>query len=165
MYQMLCNATSFNQDISSWDVSNVTDMDQMFDGANALSDENKCAIHLSFSSNDAWPYDWSEYCGQVSIDDETLPITFKLHNAYPNPFNPTTTIKYDLPEDAMVSITIYDVMGRRVKSLVNRDQTAGYRSANWDATNNVGEPVSAGMYIYTIQAGEYRKTKKMVLLK
>ena len=65
----------------------------------------------------------------------------------------------------MVSITIYDVMGRRVKSLVNTTQAAGYRSVRWDATNSFGEPVSAGMYIYMIQAGQFTKTKKMVLLK
>ena len=104
-------------------------------------------------------------CEQVSIIDETFPITYKLYNAYPNPFNPTTQIKYDLPEDAMVSITIYDIMGRSIKSLVNIKQTAGHHSIKWDATNNLGEPVSAGMYIYMIQAGEFRQVKKMVLLK
>ena len=104
-------------------------------------------------------------CVQVSIIDETFPMTYKLYNAYPNPFNPTTQIKYDLPEDAMVSITIYDIMGRSIKSLVNSNQSAGYRSIQWNATNNLGEPVSAGMYIYMIQAGEFRQTKKMVLLK
>jgi flagellar hook assembly protein FlgD len=56
-------------------------------------------------------------------------------------------------------------MGRSIKSLVKSNQSAGYRSVQWDATNNLGEPVSAGMYIYTIQSGEFRQTKKMVLLK
>jgi hypothetical protein len=101
----------------------------------------------------------------LSVDGEIIPTVFALHQNYPNPFNPTTKIRYDLPQDAMVSITIYDVMGRQIKSLVNLTQAAGYRSIQWDATNNLGEPVSAGMYIYMIQAGEYRKTKKMVLLK
>jgi hypothetical protein len=104
-------------------------------------------------------------CEQVSIIDETSPVSYYLYNAYPNPFNPTTQIKYDLPEDALVSITIYDIMGRSIKSLVNSNQSAGYRSIQWNATNNLGEPVSAGMYIYMIQAGEFRKVKKMVLLK
>jgi hypothetical protein len=104
-------------------------------------------------------------CDQVSIIDETLPITYKLYNAYPNPFNPTTQIKYDLPEDAMVSITIYDMMGRIVKTMVNTEQTVGYKSVQWNATNNAGQPVSAGLYLYTIQAGNFRQVKKMVLLK
>jgi len=99
------------------------------------------------------------------IDLDLTPEVFALHQNYPNPFNPTTQIKYDLPEDAMVSITIYDVMGRSIKSLVNTTQSAGYCSIQWDATNNYGESVSAGMYIYTIQTGDFRATKKMVLLK
>jgi hypothetical protein len=94
-----------------------------------------------------------------------LPTEFALHQNYPNPFNPTTTLRYDLPVDAMVNITIYDIMGRSIKSLVNSNQTAGYRSIRWDGKNNLGEGVSAGMYIYMIQAGEFRQTKKMVLLK
>ena len=90
---------------------------------------------------------------------------FALHQNYPNPFNPTTQIRYDLPLDEYVTIIIYDVMGRKIKSLINTNQEAGYRSITWDATNDLGKPVSAGMYIYTIQAGEFRQTKKMVLLK
>jgi len=102
---------------------------------------------------------------QLSLDLIGLPTVFALHQNYPNPFNPTTTLRYDLPVDALVNITIYDIMGRSIWSLVNSRQTAGYRSIQWNATNNLGEPVSAGMYIYTIQAGDFRQTKKMVLLK
>ena len=96
---------------------------------------------------------------------ESLIINYHAYDPFPNPFNPVTTLRYDLPEDAMVSITIYDIMGRSIKSLVNSNQTAGYRLVRWNATNNLDEPVSAGMYIYTIQAGDFRQTKKMVLLK
>jgi len=101
----------------------------------------------------------------LGIDGVTIPDVYALHQNYPNPFNPTTQIKYDLPEDAMVSITIYDIMGRSISSLVNSKQTAGYRSIQWNATNNFGESVSAGMYIYMIQAGDFRQVRKMVLLK
>jgi hypothetical protein len=97
--------------------------------------------------------------------NDVVPETFTLYPAYPNPFNPTTNIRYDLPENALVSITIYDIMGRSIRSLVNSKQTAGYRSIQWNATNDAGSPVSAGLYLYTIQAGEFRQTKKMVLLK
>ena len=85
-----------------------------------------------------------------------------------------TVIRYALPEDAPVNITIYDVMGRRVKTIINNTQTAGYnRSIHWNATNDAGSPVSAGLYLYTIEAGDpsassghsFRQTKKMVLLK
>ena len=98
-------------------------------------------------------------------ENKTVLNDFTLFPAYPNPFNPTTQIRYDLPEDALVNITIYDIMGRSIRSLVNSKQTAGYRSIQWNATNDAGSPVSAGLYLYTIQAGEFRQTKKMVLLK
>jgi hypothetical protein len=104
-------------------------------------------------------------CGQVSIIDETLPIAYNLYNAYPNPFNPVTTLQFDLPEEALVNITIYDMMGRIVSNLVSSQQNAGYKSIQWNATNNIGQPVSAGVYLYKIQAGEFRQTKKMILLK
>ena len=104
-------------------------------------------------------------CVQVSIMDETFPLTYKLHSAYPNPFNPITSLHYDLPEGGLVNITIYDMLGRIVKALVNSSQTAGYKSVQWNATNDRNESVSAGLYLYTIQAGEFRQTKKMVLLK
>jgi flagellar hook assembly protein FlgD len=65
----------------------------------------------------------------------------------------------------MVNITIYDMMGRIVRTLVNSKQAAGYKSIRWNATNNRNEPVSAGLYLYTIDAGVFRQTRKMVLLK
>ena len=94
-----------------------------------------------------------------------IPIEVSIYQNYPNPFNPITSLRYDLPEDGLVNITIYDMMGRVVKTLVNSSQTAGYKSIRWNATNDRNEPVSAGLYLYTIQAGEFRQTKKMVLLK
>jgi len=101
----------------------------------------------------------------LNISDELVPITYTLHQNYPNPFNPVTTLRYDLPENAMINITIYDMLGREVKTLMDQTQDAGYRSVIWDATNDYGKPVSAGIYLYQIQAGEYMQTKKMVLLK
>ena len=98
-------------------------------------------------------------------DKRSIPYVYVLDQNYPNPFNPMTILRYDLPEDALVNITIYDMKGRQVKTIINDQQTAGYRSTQWNATNNAGSPVSPGMYLYTIQAGEFRQTKKMVLLK
>jgi hypothetical protein len=117
------------------------------------------------STNNAWIYKriWNilDIFGQESLSV----IDYKVHNNFPNPFNPVTTLCYDLPEDAMVNITIYDMMGRVVSNLVSSQQNAGYKSIQWNATNNEGQPVSAGLYLYTIQAGNFRQTKKMVLLK
>nr|ABZ07817.1 hypothetical protein ALOHA_HF4000ANIW141I9ctg2g4 [uncultured marine microorganism HF4000_ANIW141I9] len=106
------------------------------------------------------------YSPLSAVDDGTnLPKEFALHPAYPNPFNPATTLSYILLEQANVNITIYDMLGRQVKSLINQTQDAGYRSVIWNATNDFGKPVSAGVYLYKIQAGEFVQTRKMVLLK
>ena len=117
------------------------------------------------STNNAWIYKriWNtlDIYGQ-----ESLSVTdYKVHNNYPNPFNPVTTLRYDLPEDLFVSITVYDMLGNVVSKLVNKDENSGYKSVQWNATNDKGQPVSAGVYLYTIQGGDFRQTRKMVLLK
>ena len=101
----------------------------------------------------------------LSIDSDIVPEVFTLHQNYPNPFNPKTKISYELSVNEFISINIYDIKGDKIKSLINNNQEAGYRFVNWDSTNDLGDNVSAGMYLYTIQAGEFRKTKKMILLK
>jgi flagellar hook assembly protein FlgD len=95
----------------------------------------------------------------------SLPEVFAIHQNYPNPFNPVTTLRYELPENNLVNITIYDILGREVRTMVNTTQDAGYKSVIWNATNDYGKPVSAGVYLYQIQAGDFIQTKKMVLLK
>ena len=108
----------------------------------------------------------NESCLTISNDKITqIPTIFFVYQNYPNPFNPITTLWYDLPENCLVNITVYDMLGREVKTLINLTQDAGYKSVIWNATNNFGKPVSAGIYLYQIQAGEYISTKKMVLLK
>ena len=102
----------------------------------------------------------------VSLSEaRSLPNQFKIHPNYPNPFNPFTTLRYDLPEEAFVSITIYDMLGNEVKNLVSTNQSPGFKSIQWNSTNNQGEPVSAGVYLYSIEAGNFRQTKKMIFLK
>jgi len=102
----------------------------------------------------------------LSIDKgAAVPEAFSLHQNYPNPFNPVTSLRYDLPEDGLVNITVYDMIGRIVKTLVHSSQTAGYKSVHWDATNDRNESVSAGLYLYTIESGKFSQTRKMVLLK
>ena len=90
---------------------------------------------------------------------------FYLNQNYPNPFNPVTTLSYSLPKDESVNITIYDIMGRPVKTIQNSFQTKGFKFVQWDAKNDRNEPVSAGLYLYTIQAGKFRQTRKMVFMK
>jgi hypothetical protein len=104
---------------------------------------------------------------EVSIVEpsEMVPEQFVLYPNYPNPFNPTTTLRYDLPEDSHVSIMIFDLMGREIRTLINKQQSAGIKSIMWDGTNDLGQPLSAGMYLYRISAGDFHSVKKMVLLK
>ena len=90
---------------------------------------------------------------------------FTLKDNYPNPFNPLTTISYELLTDGIVNIVIYDLIGKKIKTLVSGFQTAGSKNVNWNATNNQGQPISAGVYLYSIEAGDFRQTKKMILLK
>ena len=101
----------------------------------------------------------------LAIENITFPNKYALHQNYPNPFNPITSLRYNLPNDGLVNIAVYDMMGKIVKTLVNSSQNAGFKSVQWNATNERNEPVSAGLYLYTIQAGEFRQTRKMVLLK
>ena len=98
-------------------------------------------------------------------DSESLLKTFMLYPNYPNPFNPTTTIRYNLLQSSLVNITIYDMMGRKIKTLINQSQDAGQRSIVWKATNDFGHPVSTGIYLYQIHAGDNIQTKKMIFLK
>ena len=104
-------------------------------------------------------------CENISVVDEVTPLTYNLYNAYPNPFNPVTKLRYDLPNDEFVNITIYDMLGNVINNLVNDNQNSGYKSVQWNATNNQGQQVSAGVYLYGIEAGDFRQTKKMILLK
>ena len=101
----------------------------------------------------------------LEIDNDLIPDKYVLHQNYPNPFNPRTIIRFDLPKDSDVAIKIFDIMGREIVSLKNGFQKAGYQSIEWDATNNLGQPVSAGIYVYSIETKGFRKTKKMILLK
>ena len=103
---------------------------------------------------------------QLAISSEiTPPETFRLHQNYPNPFNPVTTLHYDLLEDSFVRITIHDLLGNVINNLVNINQSSGHKTIQWKATDNQGQPVSAGVYLYSIQAGDFVDTRKMILLK
>ena len=100
------------------------------------------------------------YSVEVPIDHEVIPKSFTLHQNYPNPFNPITTLRYDLPQETDVTLTIYDITGRMVQTLVNELQQSGVKKVIWNASD-----VSSGVYIYRIQAGNFTQTRKMILLK
>ena len=101
----------------------------------------------------------------MGVSSTIIPKQFILYSNYPNPFNPVTTIRYDLSKESFVDITIYDMLGNVVNNLVSENQSSGYKSIQWNATNYKGEPVSAGVYLYKIKAGDFIETKKMILFK
>jgi len=107
-----------------------------------ISDENGLMMIKSFIFN---------YIG---------PKEFKLEQNYPNPFNPTTTIQYQLPQDARVTLKVYDILGSEVATLVNEEQQAGYREVQFN-----GISYASGMYVYRLQAGDYVSIKKMLMIK
>jgi hypothetical protein len=98
-------------------------------------------------------------------DPGAIPARYALLPNRPNPFNPTTTIAYDLPSSARVRLVIYDVSGKQVKNLVSTTKPAGRHSAVWDGRNDASELVASGVYFYRLMAGDFVQTKKMVLLK
>jgi len=112
-------------------------------------------------------YGLNQITTPVSIRIETRPEAYALHDNYPNPFNPETTIKYQLPDAGQVRLEVYNMLGQAVRTLVdNQFQNAGRYTLQWDATNNSGQPLSSGVYFYRIIAGgEYQSHKKMLLLK
>lgn len=101
----------------------------------------------------------------VGENAEMIPQKFALLQNYPNPFNPATSIHFDLPSDEMVSIDVYNLFGQKVTTLVNASMVAGSHSVVWNGENEKGMDVSAGVYLYTIDAGYFKATKKMILLK
>ncbi|NQV38027.1 MAG: tandem-95 repeat protein [Candidatus Marinimicrobia bacterium] len=111
-------------------------------------------------------YSTEKYSEQISFDNSMLlPQEFALHQNFPNPFNPRTTIHYDLPEDGFVKLSVYDITGRLIVTLVNENQEAGYRSTRWDGKNSAGTSISTGMYLCVLKAGSHTATRKMLLLK
>jgi hypothetical protein len=101
----------------------------------------------------------------TDVKDPSLPEDFNLSQNFPNPFNPSTVISYSLPMNSFVTLIIYDLLGREVKTLVNNEQNSGTYNVQWTGENNYGSKVSSGLYIYTIRTGQFNESRKMVLLK
>jgi len=102
----------------------------------------------------------------TSVNDGGLaPDKYGLAQNYPNPFNPQTIIGYQLPASSSVKLTIYNVLGQEIRTLVNTVESAGYKSIIWDGRDNSGRVVTPGVYIYKLQAGNFTAIRKMILLK
>jgi len=116
-----------------------------------------------FAGNESAPTSGGTITG---VGGSVIPRTFALYPNVPNPFNPTTIIRYDVPQSgSAVSLEIYDVSGRLVKTLVDGRQSAGAKSVTWDGHDGAGRPVASGVYFYRLTAPNYTKTHKMVLMK
>lgn len=107
----------------------------------------------------------SKHSSEDLVSAELTPKRFELKQNYPNPFNPTTPITLSLPEDVAVNLQIYDITGRKVRSLVNEQLPAGVHQIAWDGRNDDGAQVSSGVYIYRVQAGKFTQNRKMVLMR
>ena len=101
----------------------------------------------------------------VADPDQTTPLEFALRQNYPNPFNPTTRIEFTLPKAMNAELVVYDLTGRRVKTLVNEEKHAGQHFVQWDGTNSAGRSVSSGTYFYKLTAGSFTKVEKMMLVR
>ncbi|MDD3967021.1 MAG: T9SS type A sorting domain-containing protein, partial [Candidatus Marinimicrobia bacterium] len=101
----------------------------------------------------------------VGIAEDILPSAFTLEANYPNPFNPMTSIRYAIPEAARVRLSVYDLSGRRVRTLVNAIENPGFRQVVWDGRNDAGDALSSGVYLYRLEAGNIVQTRKMLFLK
>ncbi|NIM97600.1 MAG: T9SS type A sorting domain-containing protein [candidate division Zixibacteria bacterium] len=139
-----------------------------------LSDLNKTATCLNQLFDDCDPYapvTWlpTGAGAKVAADQGdasgTLPKEFSLSQNYPNPFNPVCNISYALPTDCQVRLTVFNILGQKVRDLVDEHQSAGYKSIQWDGMDDRGRELTTGIYFYRLQAGDFVQSKKMVLIK
>ena len=101
----------------------------------------------------------------VETEDPLIPDEFIVHQNFPNPFNPETEIRFALTKASHVVINIYNTLGQQIETLVDTQYAAGFHSVRWDGKNRNGSPVSSGVYLYQIQAGEFSQVRKMSLIR
>jgi hypothetical protein len=106
-----------------------------------------------------------EYSPEIEVNVDLTPQNFELHQNFPNPFNPTTSIQFQVPKQSDVTIVVYDMLGQEVKSLFANQVQAGTYTVQWDGSNNSGLKMSSGSYIYRMTADGFIETKEMILLK
>ena len=155
----------YRQDIGSLDPATVFSSEENYfmDEVGYYGELEYWVTAVDLSGNESEPSEPASVT--LAVLEDIVPDEFALQQNYPNPFNPSTQIRYALPSSSHVKIVIYNMLGSKVRTLFSDMQDAGYRSVLWNATNDQGDPVSAGMYIYTIEADGYFDSKKMILLK
>jgi hypothetical protein len=118
-----------------------------------------------YRSNTTSPYFANQFTTSVEEEPIEHPKTFVLFQNYPNPFNPQTIIEYVLPKNTYVRLTLYNILGQKVKTLIDEYQSAGHRTKLWDGRDDKGNEVASGIYFYRLDAGGFTQVKKMLLLK
>ncbi len=121
--------------------------------------------HYSFNQHKIEPRNDMDIGFDTAVGDDILPETFDLAQNYPNPFNPSTSISYSVAQASNVQITIYNIMGQRVRTLIDNTKAPGRYTIQWNATNDAGLRVSSGVYFYKMIAGDFVRTNKMLLMK
>jgi hypothetical protein len=108
------------------------------------------------------------HASTTAIDDPSpngVPSVFALQQNYPNPFNPETTISYQLARDVHLRLDVYNLLGQKVATLVDKKQPAGHYSIKWDGKDDLGSHLTSGVYLYRLQAKEYAEVKRLVLIR
>ncbi len=136
---------------------------------------NNTSVQIEPSSFSSYSEDLTPYESKIVIlsnspltevaEKSQQPLSYKLIQNYPNPFNPTTTIMYEIPNTEKVTLEIYDILGRRVTTLVNNVQKQGRYHVLWNGRNSFGQTVSSGVYFYRLLSGNFINVKKMIMLK
>ena len=125
-------------------------------------------MNVSFAIRTAVVFeDIFEFSNVTSIEPIATnnPKEFILYQNYPNPFNPTTTIKFYIPVAQKIELSVYNILGQKIRSLVSGFQTAGTNSIVWDGKNDLGKLVGSGIYFYSTRSGDITKNRKMIFLK
>ena len=147
----------------SWDKSQLTGMTSkiiLVDNGNGQSIDMSTVNTYAFTYSSPHSFSINGTTTKVGMDGASLPTVYALMQNYPNPFNPSTKISYQLPVKTLVTLKVYDIIGREVAALVNEQQNAGIYDVTFD-----GSRLASGVYFYRIQAGTFTQTKKFVLLK
>ncbi len=144
----------------------LSDYAMFYEVAVSTPSTTMLAFSMMMMPDDVYATFMANWFPIVSVDENTtLPTEFALANNYPNPFNPSTSIAFDVPTSSEVMITVYNVLGQKVIDLVNSDYAAGTYNVTWNGVDAAGTPVSSGLYMYKMTAGNFSATSKMLYLK
>ncbi|MBX7151810.1 right-handed parallel beta-helix repeat-containing protein [bacterium] len=149
--------------------ANYTDFDERKIGLYHYSEENSSWMYLGGEGYQMQVNAKITKVGEIAAfynpDHVVLPKSLELSQNYPNPFNPTTAIRFGLPEEGRVVLTVYNILGQKIKELVNEARSAGYHQVDWNGKNESGVQVASGVYIYRLETISGVKMKKMLLIK